>query len=131
MKKFSLLIFALVFAVNTFGQTSARAYDVQRYIIRSSFDRPNKTFFGDVTIELKPLKDNFRQFELDAAEMKFDFVKIEPAGTNLGYKQSGEKLVISLDKNYSANDSISVHLKYASKPTKGVYFVDASENHPA
>ncbi|MGI8468276.1 MAG: M1 family metallopeptidase [Pyrinomonadaceae bacterium] len=137
--KFFLLVvlfaFLLLFAKSSLAQIQStsrvRTYDVQHYIIRSSFDRPNRTFFGDVTIELKPLKDNFREFELDAADMKFDFVRLEPAGTNLQYKQTSEKLLITLDKNYSPDETISVHFKYSSKPKKGVYFVDAGEGHPA
>ena len=131
MRKFFVLTFVLFFVANVFGQTAAHTYDVQHYIIRSSFDRPNRTFFGDVTVELKPLKDNFRQFELDAAEMKFESIKLEPAGTNLKYQQTGAKLTITLDKNYSPSETISVRLKYSAKPKKGVYFVDAGENYPA
>ena len=122
----------LSFVSLTLAQTIRdRNFDVRQYIIHSSFDRPSRTFFGDVTIELQPLKNNFRQLELDAAEMKFDWIKIEPAETSLQYKQVGEKLVILLDKDYSANDFIRLRFKYSSKPKKGVYFVDAGERNPA
>ncbi|MGI9035398.1 MAG: M1 family metallopeptidase [Pyrinomonadaceae bacterium] len=132
---FILLALLTLFANFSFAQVQSnvheRTFDVQHYIIHSSFDRPNRTFFGDVTIELKPLKDNFRQIELDATGMKFDFIRLEPAGTNLQYTQTGEKLFIALDKDYSPNDVISVHFKYSSKPKKGVYFVDFDAGRPA
>ncbi|MGI8554876.1 MAG: M1 family metallopeptidase, partial [Pyrinomonadaceae bacterium] len=134
LSKTLLGVYLLVFScasISTAQVSQVRSFDVQHYLIRSSFDRPQRTFFGDVTILLKPLKANFRELELDAADMKFDFVKIEPVGANLQFKQTGEKLFITLDKDYAPDDLITVHLKYSSRPKKGVYFVDAGDNHPA
>lgn len=103
----------------------ARNYDVQHYIIRTSFNRAEKILFGDTIVQLKPLKENFQTFELDAANMRFESVKLESNNANLTYKTIGEKILITLDKTYSPADLISVRLKYSAKPKKGVYFVDA------
>jgi aminopeptidase N len=102
-----------------------RTYDVQHYILRVSFDRAAKAVFGDTTVQLKPLKANFNQVELDAAALKFDSVKLEPANKDLQYKQAGEKIIVTLDKNYAPEDLISLRFKYSAKPNKGVYFIDA------
>lgn len=127
-----IVVFHLVFFVFiTHAQIPAaissriRTYDVQHYIIRTSFDRANKIVFGDTTVQFKPLKENFQTLELDAADMQFESVKLEPENTDLTYKISGEKIIISLGKIYSPADLISVRLKYSTKPKKGVYFVDA------
>lgn len=127
---FSLLLFySLSFSLSAqIPQASSnrtRTYDVQHYVIRTSFDRANKIVFGDTTVQLKPLKENFQTFELDAANMRFESVKLEAGNLNLTYKTVGEKIVIALDKTYSPEDLISVRLKYSTKPKKGVYFVDA------
>ena len=45
-----------------------RSYEVQHYKIQVKFDRERKTVFGDTTVSLKPLKDNLKTLELDAAE---------------------------------------------------------------
>lgn len=133
MKNFRRIFFLSVLfisAFTVFGQDHrTRTYDVQHYIIRSSFDRSNKTYFGDVTVQLKPLNNNFTSLILDAAGMTFESIKTDPAGVALQYKQNGEKLTVALDKAYSSNDLISVRFKYSSKPRKGVYFVDAEEGH--
>ncbi|HXH70839.1 MAG TPA: DUF3458 domain-containing protein [Pyrinomonadaceae bacterium] len=127
---FALFLF-LAFNFSTPAQTlravssRARSYDVRHYIIRTSFDRANKIVFGDTTVQLKSLKENFQTLELDAANMQFESVKLDATDTNLTYKISGEKIVIALDKAYSPTDLISVRLKYSTKPKKGVYFVDA------
>ncbi len=103
----------------------ARIYDVQHYIIRVSFDREKKIVFGDTTVQLKPLNGNFNRVELDAAEMKFESVKLESENKYLQYKQTDEKILVTLDKSYSPDDLISLRFKYSVKPSKGVYFVDA------
>ena len=104
-----------------------RTYDVHHYIIRTNFDRANKILFGDTIVQLKPLKESFRIFELDAANMQFESVKLDSGNSDLTYKISGEKIVITLNKAYSPADTISVRIKYSTKPKKGVYFVDALE----
>jgi aminopeptidase N len=127
-----LFVFLLIFsALLTSAQTPqaistrTRNYDVQHYIIRTSFDRAGKILFGDTTVQLKPLKDNFQTFELDAANLRFESVKLEAGNLNLTYKTVGKKIVIALDKTYSPADLVSVRLKYSTKPEKGVYFVEA------
>ena len=128
----SSLATVLIFAAAIFAQTSrqkdnrAPSFDVQNYIIRTSFNRADKIVFGDTTVQLKPLKDNFKTFELDAVGMKFESIKIEPGDADVSYKTAGEKIILTLDKAYSPNDSISIRFKYSSdKPAKGIYFVDA------
>lgn len=127
---FLLLTFLFV-AFDISAQSILRAperektFDAQHYIIRSSFDRTNKTYYGDTTVQVKPLKDGFSTLVLDAVDLKMEFVKLEPEGTSLEYKQAGEKLTISLGKTFSTNDVVTVRFKYSAKPKKGVYFVDA------
>src|SRR5437763_2071598 len=65
-----------------------RTYDVQNYVIRVSFNRPEKRIFGDTTVQLKPLNPGFTQAELDAVDLRFDSVKLDPQGTDLKYRTS-------------------------------------------
>ena len=129
--KFSLnllILFVLTFiSIPVFAQTKSareRTFDAQHYIIRSTFDRGKKIYFGDSTIQFKPLKDGFNTLTLDSVGMKFDSIKLEPEGTSLEYKQLGEQVIVQLGKTFSANDVVSVRFKYSSTPKKGVYFVD-------
>jgi aminopeptidase N len=102
----------------------ARTYDIQHYTIRLSFNRAEKKVLGDTTVQLKPLEDNFKQLELDAAQMFFESVKLEPTGKDLQFRQANEKIIITLDNAYSKKDLISVRFKYSTVPTKGIYFVE-------
>jgi aminopeptidase N len=93
-------------------------------VIRTSFNRQNKSISGETTVTLKPLKSGFNQITLDAAELKFESIVLEPE-TNLKFKTEADKVVIALDKDYAPRDSIKIRLKYSARPRKGVYFVDA------
>lgn len=127
----SLFLTYIVFTFNISAQTALpapareRTFDAQHYIIRSSFDRTAKVYYGDTTVQVKPLKNGFSTLVLDSVGMKFDSIKLEPEGTSLEYKQLGDKISVSLGKTFSANEVVTVRFKYSSKPQKGVYFVDA------
>lgn len=102
-----------------------RTFDAQHYIIRSKFDRKNKIYFGDATIQVKPLKDGFKTLTLDSTGMTIESITLEPEGKRLtNFQQTPNELLITLDKIYSANDVVSVRIKYSASPQKGVYFVD-------
>ncbi|MBD0373584.1 MAG: hypothetical protein ICV60_22310, partial [Pyrinomonadaceae bacterium] len=103
-----------------------RTYDVQHYIIRTRFDVPNKTVYGDTTVTLKPLSSGFQSFELDATGMEFESVRLEPEGKALRWTRTPDKLNVTLDRSYSASDTISVRIKYSATPEKGLYFIPAS-----
>ncbi len=124
------IFLTLAFVFSIAAQTSQnnfnriRSFDVQNYIIRTNFDRTNKTVFGDTTVLLKPLKNDFKSFEFDAVNFKFESVKLEISNTELTYKTTNNKIFITLDKPYSSSDTISVRLKYSAQPKKGIYFVD-------
>jgi aminopeptidase N len=102
-----------------------RTYDVQHYIIRTSFDESTKTIQGDTTVTLKPLSPGFQSFALDATGMQFEFVKLEPEGRDLRWEQAGDKLQINLDRAYAPSDTIAVRIKYSATPVKGIYFIPA------
>ncbi len=127
---FAIIAFTIC-ALSVFAQSPrpnfnrARNYDIQHYIIRVSFDRTGKNVFGDTTVLLKPLQNGFIQFELDAANIKFESVKLELENKDLAFKTANDKVYLTLDKSYSPNDTISVRFKYSAKPRKGVYFVEA------
>ncbi len=132
LSKASLLIFFAAFLfvapLNAQDQNAnlnrVRTYDVQHYTIRVSFDRAAKKVFGDTTVQFKPLTENFKILELDAAGMSFDSVKLEASGKDAEYRLAGEKIIITLDKFYSPADLIAIRFKYSAIPAKGIYFVD-------
>ena len=119
-------------AVSVFSQTARpnfnrpQTFDAQHYIVRASFDQAKGEVFGDTTVILKPLAADFRSVELDAVDLKFESVKLEPSGVDLKYSTSPGKVIVALDKAYGPDDLISIRFKYNTiNPKKGVYFVAA------
>lgn len=127
---FPLAFLFLLFSISIFAQNTdknfnrPRTFDAQHYILRISFDRENKKVFGDTTVQLKPLSDNFKTVQLDAVGLRFESVKLESNNTDLSYKTEKESVVVTLDKAYSKDDLISIRFKYSATPKKGIYFVD-------
>ena len=126
-------VLAIVFSTSRSAQTPranfnrTRTFDVLHYTIHTSFDRRAKSFYGETTVKFKPLKNKFRVIELDSVGLKYTSINLEPSGQKLSLKETNDKVLVTLDKDYSQNDIISITLKYNSKPKKGVYFVDESK----
>lgn len=100
----------------------ARTYDVEHYTIRTSFDVPDKTVFGEVDITLKPLANEFSTFDLDATNLVIERVSL-PTGKILRSSRFPATLRISLDRAYKSSDSITVTIKYHAHPSRGLYFI--------
>ncbi len=101
-----------------------RTFDVQHYVIKTSFDRKQKIVYGETTIKFKPLREKFRSIELDSVGLQFTSVNLESENTDLFSRVSGDKIFVTLDKEYSPNDLITIRLTHTAKPKKGVYFID-------
>ena len=101
---------------------SKRTYDVQHYIIRSALNYAEKKLTGQTTVQLKSLADGFISFELDAAGMEIESVKLDGGtGKELNFKLFGDKLIVTLDRKYSPAELVSVTVKYTvTDPKKGV-----------
>jgi aminopeptidase N len=103
-----------------------RTYDVEHYLIKTKFDAKKSTIFGETTITLKPLSNDFKILELDAANLKFSTVKLVDS-KELQHQVLGDKIIVSLDRNYAANEQMSIQFVYSAKPKKGIYFVSESK----
>jgi aminopeptidase N len=105
-------------------------YDVQHYRIEVSFDWAKKSVAGETTVSLRPFKNDFKEFELDAGEMTINAVKLGE-GQPLKFRYEGnEKLFIALDKPYAAGSDIAVKIDYSATPKKGLTFITPTENDP-
>ena len=125
-----VLLFSTLFVFSISAQTTrpnfnrSHNYDVQHYVLRVSFDRKDKKVFGDTIVQFKPLSRDFEIIELDAVNLNFESVKLEPGGEELKYRAVDGKIYVNLDKKYSPEELISIRFKYSTKPEKGIYFVE-------
>jgi aminopeptidase N len=127
--KFFYLIVVTFFAFTVEAQTArpdfnrASTYDVQHYVLRVSFDREKKKVIGDTTVRLKPLKDGLREVVLDSVDISYTSVTLDPGGTALKYKTEDDKIVVTLDRSYTANETVVIRFQYSATPRKGIYFI--------
>ncbi len=103
-----------------------QTFDVQHYVLRASFDRAKKRVDGETTVILRPLKSGFRTVELDSVDILYRSITLDGSDTALGYTASKGKVVVSLDKDYGPEDTVSLRFRYSAAPKKGVYFQEAS-----
>ena len=108
-----------------------QTYDVQHYRLQIGFDRAKKEVIGDTTVSLKPLREGLRVVELDAVDIAFRSVTLEPSGVALQFKNSKRSIAVTLDKAYGPGETISIRFKYTAKPVKGIYFVSADGDRSA
>lgn len=103
--------------------TRPQTYDVEHYVIRVGFDRPDKKVIGETTIRFRPLKGGLRTAEFDAVGITFQSVTLQPAGTPLSFKTGNGQVIVTLDRAYDPTEPITIRFKHTATPKKGVYFV--------
>lgn len=108
-----------------------RTYDVQHYVLRVKPDGASRSVTGDTTVTLKPLSDGLRSIELDAVGLVFKSVTDDAGDKKLQYRVARDKIIIALDRPYSASETVSIRFKYTAKPVKGIYFRSGEKGHSA
>lgn len=101
------------------------SFDVQHYVLRVAFDRDKKRVFGDTTVRLKPLKDNFSSVTLDSVGITYSAVTLQTSNVPLKFKTDAASISIDLDRSYKAGEEIAIRFVYTATPKKGIYFIDA------
>jgi len=143
MKRFIPFFLALLFVFNAaFAQKvdiyqrpeqfeRNRDYDVQHYKLNFKFDEADKIYWGENTITLLPLKDDFNVCRLDAR----DFSVTEVIDINehpLEFEQTKEHLIINLSRKYSYKEKVIFTVRYTEKnPKRGLRIYDATPDNPS
>jgi len=123
-------IVALYAALPAWAQTSptefnrVRTFDAEHYSIRTKVDQRRKSIDGETVITLRPLADGFRSLELDSEGLRYAGAELLPDLTPLKFQIAPGKVIVDLGRSFGAGDVVNVRLRYSSKPSKGVYFVD-------
>ena len=106
-----------------------RSYHVVHYRLNIEINEKEKTCEGDVSITFVPLRAQFDQLRLDAAEMKITHARLE--SKKLNYELRGESLFVDLDKVYGLDDTLTLTVSYAiSSPRKGLFFIRPDSGYP-
>ncbi|WP_152286715.1 M1 family metallopeptidase [Flavicella marina] len=147
--KLNHLVFSVLFLsfFLSYGQTpdkkvsfiNASQYEKDFELVHTklevSFDIPNELLFGKEWLQLHPYYYDTDNLVLDAKGMTLKTVTLE--GRPLDFQYDGEKIDISLGKNFSKADTLNIFIEYTADPSKvkqtgskaitsarGLYFID-------
>ena len=109
-------------------------YHIQHYRIAVNFDWRSwfrRSFAGETTITLRPLKSDLCEVELDAGDMTIQSVTLA-SGTPLEFRyEDKEKLHIELDHPYPIDRDLAVTIRYQAAPKKGLTFILPTKEEPS
>jgi aminopeptidase N len=138
----TLLLTAIGLAADQRGRftqppRSVRSRDVDQQHIRLEldFNWDRREVRGRAIHTLTPFTP-LREIVLDAADMKIEQVALaddhgSPKNEKLKFSSHGDKLTITLDRRYRAEEVIRLAIDYRlTEPERGVHFVVPDENEP-
>lgn len=125
-----------------YNPSRTRKIDLIHTKLELAFDWEKQWVLGTAYLQLRPYFYSQSEVELDAKG--FDIIRVELEGGNgLDYKYDNEKLIISLDREYSRRDTLAIEIEYVAKPNelpvggseaiqqdKGLYFINPTGEDP-
>ncbi|MDR3698873.1 MAG: M1 family aminopeptidase [Candidatus Sulfopaludibacter sp.] len=106
----------------------SRNFDLQNLKLELSFDLPARKIIGTATLRMAPLAGDLRDMTLDSADLDIDSVTV--GGRKLAYRTTGDKLIVTLDRQYAAGAPIDFVIHYSAQPKRGLFFVFPDKFHP-
>jgi aminopeptidase N len=110
------------------GEARNKSYDVLHYKIELSFDESKKMVIGKTTTTFVPYLTALHSVEFDAENM--DFTSVSMNKKTLAFDSLEKSVRITLDKNYSYKDTLTVTMEYTCIPKRGVYFIQPDSGYP-
>jgi aminopeptidase N len=108
----------------------SHSYHVQHYRIALTVNLVDKSISGETTVTLRPFRDDLREIELDAGKMTIAAVEL-PGGTPLKFRyEDAEKLFVQLDRPRTAQEDLSITIKYRAAPDRGLTFIQPTSDEP-
>ncbi len=129
--------------ISDYKASRTREFDLLHVDLALSFDFENQFVNGEALLTLKPYFYSQNELVLDAQDFdihSFSLI-IGDEETELNYRYNTQRITAYLPESYSAEDTLSVRIKYTAKPnenpaegssaitdTKGLYFINPTGN---
>lgn len=109
-----------------------RSVDVEHYRLDVAFDPEKREVRGTVSITMSPLHDGLAEVELDAGPMTIEAISAggEETAAPLTYRHDANRLRIVLPRAYRQGEALTLHIRYAARPDRGLYFVGPDAAYP-
>jgi aminopeptidase N len=109
-----------------------RTVDVEHYRLDVALDPEKREVRGTVSITMSPLHDGLAAVELDAGPMTIEAISAggEETAATLAYRHDANRLRIELPRAYRQGETLTLHIRYAARPDRGLYFVGPDAAYP-
>ncbi len=106
----------------------SRDYDLQHSRIALRFDVDQKKVIGDVTHTLTVLRDSTAKIVFDSVGLNIQSVTVNKSPAK--FETKDDKLIIALAIAAHSGEKFDIDIRYAAKPTKGLYFILPDKDYP-
>jgi len=101
-----------------YNPSATMKYDITHTKLDLRFDWANQHVIGDAVITLKPFFKPIAEITLDAVNFDIKRINLLNQASDLKYAYDGELLTITLDRTYTRQESINLHIVYIAKPNE-------------
>jgi len=106
----------------------SREYDLQHSKIALRFDLDQKIILGEVTHSLSIFRDGTTKIAFDSVGLTIQSVTVNKAPAK--FETTADKLIVPLPAAAKAGDKFDISIRYAGKPSKGIYFILPDKDYP-
>ena len=105
-----------------------RPGQVDHILLDLVLDIPNKSFKGNCTTTITPVRAGIKQLTMDAVDLEIESVLVDEVSQEFDY--NGEQIEIYLQQP-TTNVAIKVEIAYSvDNPQRGLYFIAPDEHYP-
>lgn len=109
-------------------ETPSREYDLLHLKLDLRPDLQQRTLAGTASLTLRPFRRDLKTLHFDAAEMKVLGVRLK--GRDLAFRQEKDTLEVDLGQGASAEEPITLEVRYEATPSQGMTFVAPGKGEP-
>ncbi len=106
-----------------------REFDIQHVKLDLNVDPEKKRLEGTAHLTLTPIVDSVTRLEFDAVELDIKDVKLS-TGRPASWENTGRKIILDLEKALKTSENVTVSIRYAGEPRRGMYFIAPDKYYP-
>lgn len=105
-----------------------RPADTKHITLKVALDFEQETVSGTSSTTFTVLYEEIKTISFDAIDLHIERVTLD--GKELGYRNDGKKLSVSLDRAYAHGEEFTLTVAYSTKPRTGLHFIKPTEDDP-
>ncbi len=112
-------------------QTPELPFRIEHLELDLRFVVATRSISGAATYRMTPVNPGLAEIRLDASELEISSITLDDGqSTPLAWETFRDSITIRLDRSYGRGEPISLRIVYASRPRKGLFFIQPDESYP-